>query len=78
MLLVRRFAFLTVGCGEDEGAHYRGAVACSLCDDSPSSRFGPACMTCEAWPRVIGWEPWCASGETLPVTLRGASGEVCL
>jgi hypothetical protein len=49
-LLMRRFAFLTVGCGEDEGAHYRGVVACSLCDDSPSSRFGPACMTCEAWP----------------------------
>jgi hypothetical protein len=48
--LVRRFAFLTAGCGEDEGACYRGAVACSLCDDSPSSRFGPACMTCEAWP----------------------------
>jgi hypothetical protein len=41
---------LTVGCGEDEGAHYHGAVACSLCDDSPSSCFGPACMTCEAWP----------------------------
>jgi hypothetical protein len=41
-LLVRRFAFLTVGHSEDEGAHYRGVVACSLCDDSPSSRFGPA------------------------------------
>jgi hypothetical protein len=25
MLLVRRFAFLTFGRGEDEGAHYRGA-----------------------------------------------------
>jgi hypothetical protein len=42
MILVRRFAFLTVGRGEYEGAHYRGAVACSLYDDSPSSRFGPA------------------------------------
>jgi hypothetical protein len=28
----------------------RRAVARSLCDDSPSSHFGPACMTCEAWP----------------------------
>jgi hypothetical protein len=37
-----------------------------------------SCMTCEACPHVIGWEPWCASGETLPVTLRGASGEICL
>jgi hypothetical protein len=26
-------------------------------------------------PRVIGWEPWCSSGETLPVTLRGARGK---
>jgi hypothetical protein len=26
----------TAGCGEDEGAHYRGAVACSLCGGSPS------------------------------------------
>jgi hypothetical protein len=36
-LLVRRFAFLTVGRGEDEGGHYRGAVARSLCSGSPSS-----------------------------------------
>jgi hypothetical protein len=42
MLLVRRFAFLTVGRSEDKGAHYRVAVACSLCHDSPSSRLGPA------------------------------------
>jgi hypothetical protein len=41
-LLVRWFAFLTVGRSEDEGAHYREAVACSLCVDSPSSLFGPA------------------------------------
>jgi hypothetical protein len=40
---------LTDGCGEDEEAYYRGAMACFLCDDLPSSRFGPACMTCEAW-----------------------------
>jgi hypothetical protein len=26
----------TAGCGEDEGAHYRGAVARSLCGGSPS------------------------------------------
>jgi hypothetical protein len=50
MLLVRRFAFLTVGCGEDEGVNNRGAVIRSLCSGSPSSRFRPACMTCEAWP----------------------------
>jgi hypothetical protein len=41
-LLVRRFGFLTVGRGEGEGAQYRGAVACSLYDDSPSSRLRPA------------------------------------
>jgi hypothetical protein len=50
MLLVRRFAFLTAGCSEDGRVYNRGAVARSLCDDSPSSRFGPACMTCGAWP----------------------------
>jgi hypothetical protein len=75
---VRRFAFLTVGCGEDEEAHNHGAVVRSLCGGLPSSRFGPACMTCEAWPRIIGWEPWCALGEALPVTLRDASGEICV
>jgi hypothetical protein len=36
-LLVRQFAFLTIGRGEDEGAHYHGAVARSLCGGSPSS-----------------------------------------
>jgi hypothetical protein len=36
-LLVQRFAFLIVGHGEDEGAHYPGALACSLCDSLPSS-----------------------------------------
>jgi hypothetical protein len=50
MLLMRWFAFLTAGCGEDERAYNRGTVARSLCDHSPSSRFGPACMTCGAWP----------------------------
>jgi hypothetical protein len=36
MLLVRRFAFLIVGRGEDEGALYHKAVACSLCGGLPS------------------------------------------
>jgi hypothetical protein len=27
MLLVRRFAFLTAGCSENEGAHNCGAIA---------------------------------------------------
>jgi hypothetical protein len=43
-------ASLTAGCGEDGRMYNRRAVACPLCDDSPSSCFGPACMTCEAWP----------------------------
>jgi hypothetical protein len=29
-------------------------------------------------PRVVGWEPWSTSGETLPVMHWGASGEICL
>jgi hypothetical protein len=29
-------------------------------------------------PCVVGQEPWSTSGETLPVMLRGASGEICL
>jgi hypothetical protein len=49
-LLVRRFAFLTAGCSEDGRAYNRRAVARSLCDDSPSSRFRLACMTREVWP----------------------------
>jgi hypothetical protein len=36
MLLVRWFAFLTVGRSEDEGTRYRGVVACSLCGGLPS------------------------------------------
>jgi hypothetical protein len=35
--LLWRFAFMTVGCGEDEGAHYHGAVVCSFRGGSPSS-----------------------------------------
>jgi hypothetical protein len=50
MLLVRRFASLTASCGEDGRAYNRRAVARSLCDDSPSSRFEPTCLTCGAWP----------------------------
>jgi hypothetical protein len=42
MPLVRRFAFLTAGCPENEGVHYRGVVARSF--------FGSVCMTCGAWP----------------------------
>jgi hypothetical protein len=63
MPLAQRFAFLTAGCPEDEGAHNRRAVARSF--------FGLVCMTCGAWPRVIRWDPWCTSGETSPVTLQG-------
>jgi hypothetical protein len=42
MPLVRRFAFLTVGCPEDGGVHNCGAVARSF--------FGSVCVTCGAWP----------------------------
>jgi hypothetical protein len=35
-LLVRWFAFLTAGCGEDGRAYNRRAVARSLCGGSPS------------------------------------------
>jgi hypothetical protein len=36
MLLAQRFAFLTAGYSEDEGALNRRAVACPLCGGSPS------------------------------------------
>jgi hypothetical protein len=42
MPLARRFAFLTVGCPENEGARNRRAVACSF--------LGLVYMTCGAWP----------------------------
>jgi hypothetical protein len=35
-LLARRFALLTAGYSEDEGALNRGAVACPLCGGLPS------------------------------------------
>jgi hypothetical protein len=41
---------LTAGFGEDEGAHNREVVACSLRGGFPSSSFGSACMTGGAWP----------------------------
>jgi hypothetical protein len=50
MPLVWRFASLTAGCGEDGRANNRRTVARSLRGGLPSSRFGPACTTCEAWP----------------------------
>jgi hypothetical protein len=53
MLLVRRFAFLTAGCHENEVAHNHGAVAHSLGGGSTSSFFGPVCMTCGAWPPCL-------------------------
>jgi hypothetical protein len=75
MLLVRRFAFLTAGCGEDGRANNHRTVARSLRGGSPSSRFGPACTTCEAWPPCHRMGTRCTSGETLPVTLWGTSGK---
>jgi hypothetical protein len=42
MPLARRFAFLTAGCPENEGARNCGAVARSF--------FGSVYMTCGAWP----------------------------
>jgi hypothetical protein len=42
MPLVRRFAFLSVGCPENGGAHNCGAVAHSF--------FASVHMTCGAWP----------------------------
>jgi hypothetical protein len=102
MLLVRRFAPLTAGCGEDGRANNRRTVAHSLCGGSPSwplvaakvegrvtaGRLHAPCATIcllrasgqlvrhvRPGPHVIEWEPWCASGETLPVTLRARAGK---
>jgi hypothetical protein len=76
MLLVRRFAFMTASCSENEEAHNRGAVARSSCGGLPSSCFGSVCMTCGAWPPCHRVETLVHVGETLPVTLWGASGEI--
>jgi hypothetical protein len=56
---------LTVGRGEDEGSHYHGAVACSLCGGSPSShsKTSASCMT-------HGTGPPCHRMDT-PVCIKG-------
>jgi hypothetical protein len=79
MLLVRRFAFLTAGCSENEGAYNCGAVACSLCGGSPSSCFGSVCMTCGAWPPChrVGTLEY-VGGDFARDASGGASGEICL
>jgi hypothetical protein len=66
MLLVRRFAFLTAGCGEDRRAYNRRAVACSLRE---LRRVGPPCHRMGALV--------CIGGD-LPVMLRGTSRKICL
>jgi hypothetical protein len=74
-----RSALSTAGFGEDEGIlitagrlHASCAVVCLLCVSSQLAwHVGPS-------PRVVGWEPWSTSVETLPVTLGGASEEICL
>jgi hypothetical protein len=80
MLLVRRFAFLTVGRGEDEGGVLpRGGSTL------PVRRFAffalegqrASCMTCRTGPRVMGWIPRCASGEASHDASRREQG-VCL
>jgi hypothetical protein len=79
MLLVRRFVSLTASCSENEGAHNHGAAARSFV--RWFAFFMLRVSLYDMWglaPRVIGWAPWCMSGETLPVTLRGASEEICL
>jgi hypothetical protein len=64
--LVRRFAFLTAGHGEDGRAYNCRAVACSLRE---LRRVGPPCHRLGALV--------CVGGD-LPVTLRGTSGEISL
>jgi hypothetical protein len=66
MLLVRRFAFLTAGCGGDGREYNRRAVARSLHE---LRRVGPPCHRLGALV---------CDGGYLPVTLRGTSGEICL
>jgi hypothetical protein len=78
MLLVQRFAFLTAGCSENEGAHNHGAVVCSLCGGSPSSFFGSVSMTCGAWPPCHRVGTLVHVGGDLARDALGASGEICL
>jgi hypothetical protein len=75
---MRRFTFLTAGCPENEGAHNCGAVARSLRGGSPSSRFGSVSLTRGAWPPCHRVGTLEYVGGILPVTLQGASGEICL
>jgi hypothetical protein len=79
MLLARRSALSTAGFGEDEGMLItagrlrtsRVAVRLLRVSGQLARRVGPS-------PRVVGWEPWSTSVETLPVALGGASEEICL
>jgi hypothetical protein len=77
--LARRLALSTAGSGEDEGTLITvgrfHALHAAVCLPRVSSQFarrmGPN-------PRVVGGKPWSTSVETLPVTLRGTSEEICL
>jgi hypothetical protein len=78
MLLVRQFISLTAGCSGNEGAHNHGAVARSfvrwfaffVLQVSLYDMWGLA--PCHRVGTLVH------VGETLSVTLRGASGEICL
>jgi hypothetical protein len=79
MLPAWRLALSSAGSGEDEGTlvtagqlrALRVAVRLLHVSGQLARRVGPN-------PRVVGGEPWSTSVETLPVTLRGASEEICL
>jgi hypothetical protein len=79
MLPAWRLALSSAGSGEDEGTlitvgrfHAFHAAVCLLrVSGQLARRVGPN-------PRVVGGEPWSTSVETLPVTPRGASEEICL
>jgi hypothetical protein len=63
MPLARRFAFLTTGCPENEGARNRRAVTRSF--------LGLVCMTCGAWPPCHKVRSLVHAGETSPMTFQG-------
>jgi hypothetical protein len=63
MLLAWRFAFLTAGYPENEGARNHRAVARSF--------LGLVCMTCGAWPPYHKVGSLVHAGGTSPVTLQG-------
>jgi hypothetical protein len=79
MLPAWRPALPTVGFGDDEGMLItagwlhasHAAVRLLRVSGQLAWRVGPS-------PRVVGWEPWSTSVEALPVTLGGASEEICL